>query len=271
MDRKAIHCLTQWYQQADRKPLVIRGARQVGKTYLVRKFSANNGLQLVELNFEKRLDLKTLFDTNDPKRILLNLESHFNITINPLKSVLFLDEIQAVPELLAKLRWFAEEMPELPVLAAGSLLEFVLEDHQFSMPVGRVGYLYLEPFSFEEFIAAKGLDKLVTYLESYTLSDSLPHTIHEQLVELFQEYTLVGGLPAAVSRWFQTESLSQVNEIHHNLVATYRDDFAKYAGRIQTENLEKVLLAVPKMLGEKFVYSQVKPIVRAQKAFEGQA
>ena len=129
----------------------------------------------------------------------MNIGIAFNKTIDPATSLLFLDEIQACPELLAKLRWFAEELPELAVVAAGSLLEFTLAEHEFSMPVGRINYFHIEPLSFEEFILAAGKKSLFDYLQGFTWSQEIPQLFHQQLVELFCQYTLVGGMPAVVS------------------------------------------------------------------------
>jgi uncharacterized protein len=147
MDRHAMKYLQNWKSQAGRKPLIIRGARQVGKSYLVRAFARDAGLSLIELNFEKNPELADLFKSNAPEKILRLLELQLNQDITPNKALLFLDEIQAAPTLIPLLRYFYEELPELPVIAAGSLLEFVLADHSFSMPVGRVQYLFLGPMN----------------------------------------------------------------------------------------------------------------------------
>lgn len=258
MNRKILKDLQEWLISSSRKPLVLRGARQVGKTWLVRYLAEQSGKVLIELNFERRANLISLFQTQDPKIILRNLGASLGLEINLEKSILFLDEIQAAPELLAQLRWFAEELPELAVIAAGSLLEFVLKDHAFSMPVGRINYQYLEPMSFDEFLMALGQKKLLEYLED--LKDfNIPEALHQKLIEYFKEYLIVGGMPAAVSSWITEQSLIKVNQIHHDLLATYRDDFAKYKGRLNLNKLDEVLLAVPKMIGEKFMFSRVSP------------
>lgn len=261
MQRSGMSFLTHWLKGIDRKPLVIRGARQVGKTWLVRHFAKSEGRRLIEINFEKQPQLITLFASNDPKKILLHLGVEFKLTINPSECLLFLDEIQAEPEILAKLRWFCEDMPELPVIAAGSLLEFVLATHTFSMPVGRINYMHLEPLTFEEFLVANDEEMLVSYLEQYTLTAEIPLAIHQKLMGYFKEYLIIGGMPAAVSNWINNRSFSDVNRVHLDLLATYRDDFAKYRGRLDQERLEEVMRAVPKLLGEKFVYSKVNSTV----------
>jgi predicted AAA+ superfamily ATPase len=263
MKRKYLAFLHEWLSAPDRKPLVIRGARQVGKTWLVRHFAKEQNKQLIELNFEKEPQLASFFQSNDPKQILLNLGSFLDENINPDKCLLFLDEIQAVPEILAKLRWFAEDYRKLPVIAAGSLLEFVLEDHAFSMPVGRIGYMYMEPLSFEEYLMATERETAMNYLETFQWKTEIPKALHEKLMSHFKEYIVIGGMPAAVASWVADHSLSKVNQIHRNLITTYRDDFAKYSGRIDKERLDEVLLAIPKLLGEKFIYSKVNPDVRS--------
>ena len=151
MKRHHTSFLVDWLHSKTRKPLVIRGARQVGKTWLIRDLARSEQRQLIELNFEKRPELESLFSSNDVEEVLTNIAALTKAKIDPSKGILFLDEIQAAPHLLAKLRWFAEDMPELPVIAAGSLLDFALAKHEFSMPVGRIGYFYLEPLSLKNF------------------------------------------------------------------------------------------------------------------------
>ncbi len=257
MQRTRINDLLDWLATKYRKPMVIRGARQVGKTWLVRELAKISQRRLIELNLEKQPELAELFASNDPERIMLNISSMINQTFTTENCLLFLDEIQAAPELLSKLRWFAEEMPELPVIAAGSLLEFILADHQFSMPVGRINYLYLEPLSFEEFLLANNKEQLHNYLLNYELNIEIPNVLHQQLNECFKEYTLIGGMPAAVNDWLTKQSLQSVNRIHHDLLSTYRDDFAKYAGKIDINRLNEVLTTIPRHLGEKFIYNKV--------------
>lgn len=236
---------------------MIRGARQVGKTWLIRDLAASQELNLIELNFEKRPDLESLFASNDPQEIMMNITAATGIKIEGSKTLLFLDEIQAAPHLLEKLRWFAEDMPELPVVAAGSLLDFALAKHEFNMPVGRISYMYLEPLSFEEFLDAIGEHELRKYVENYEWKTNIPETLHAQLMKLIKEYLVVGGMPGAVSSWATEKAPEAVNQMHFDLLATYRDDFAKYRGRLAIERLEDIMSAVPRQLGKKFVYKEV--------------
>ena len=254
MKRDRTSFLVSWLNSGARKPLVIRGARQVGKTWLIRDLADSQKRQLIELNFEKRPDLKSLFSSNDPRETIINIGTSMGIKIEPKEAILFLDEIQAAPHLLEKLRWFAEDMPELPVVAAGSLLDFTLAKHEFSMPVGRMGYLYLEPLSFEEFLDAVGQHELRAYLQNYDWKLDVPAAIHSQLMKILKEYLIVGGMPAAVSSWAIEKAPDIVNQIHFDLLTTYRDDFAKYSGRLTIDRLEDVMSSVPRQLGKKFVY-----------------
>lgn len=256
MKRNLTESLGTWLRSSSRKPLIIRGARQVGKTWLIRNLAEVEGKQLIELNFEKRPDFASLFSSNDPKEIMLHITAATGIRADETKTLLFLDEIQAAPHLLEKLRWFAEDMPELPVIAAGSLLDFALAKHEFSMPVGRISYLYLEPLSFEEFLDATGKLQLRLYLENYHWDLKIPPAIHSELMKHMKEYLIIGGMPAAVLSWAIDKNLDSIHQIHFDLLTTYRDDFAKYNGRLSIERLEDIINSVPRQLGKKFTYKE---------------
>lgn len=259
MHRNQLKFLSDWLNQKEKKPVIIRGARQVGKTWLVRELARQSGRALHELNFEKNPEWTRLFKPNDPAQILINLETTLGLKIEQESSILFLDEIQAAPELLAKLRWFAEELPKFPVIAAGSLLDFVLAKPSFSVPVGRIHYLHLEPLSFEEYLLAKKEATTLNFIEAFQIGDDIPNPIHEKIITLFKEYLIIGGMPAAISKWIEESSLTSTNQIHHDLIATYREDFSKYQGKLEVSRLEEILTASPKMLGSKFVYRHVNP------------
>ncbi len=263
MKRDRSSFLISWLNSNERKPLVIRGARQVGKTWIIRDLAKTQGRRLVEINFEKRPDSQTLFSSNNPEEILVNISAWLGHKINPYESILFLDEIQAAPQLLAKLRWFAEDMPELPVVAAGSLLDFSLAEHEFSMPVGRIGYLYLEPLSFEEFLDALEKSELRSYIQNYNWKIEIPEAIHVQLIKLIKEYLIIGGMPQAIVSWKNHSDLNKIEQIHYDLLTTYREDFSKYKGRLSVDRLEDVMRAIPRQLGQKFVYTHVNPGVNS--------
>jgi predicted AAA+ superfamily ATPase len=262
MLRSRISDLNAWSERSDRKPLVLRGARQVGKSWLVRTWGAQRFGRVVEVNLERRPEIAACFTANDPAAVLQRLEVHLSQRIPADGSVLlFLDEIQALPEVLPKLRWFAEEMPQLPVIAAGSLLDFVLAEHRFSMPVGRISYLHVEPMGFLEFCHACGEERLARWLEeNLTLAairSGVPATIHEQASGLFRSWVLVGGMPAAVDAFARERSYLPVADVHRELLATVRDDFAKYADRVHHRRLTAVLDSVPNQLGQKFTFAKV--------------
>lgn len=259
MIRFASDELDRWLQNPNRKPIVLRGARQVGKTWLVHDFAKRHGLKLIELNFERLPGLADLFSENNPKEILENIEAEFEITISPESSLLFLDEIQAAPELFSKLRWFKEDMPLLPVIAAGSLLEFALNKYRYSMPVGRITYFHLEQMSFFEFVKAAGNEALYKKLSSFNLQKGMPLSLHEKCLNLYYDYCLVGGMPEVVQEWINSQSLKTCMKMQQDLLATYRDDFHKYGGEMDARLLSKIMLSVSEQLGNKFVYSRVDP------------
>ena len=249
--------LQNWVNRSDRKPLVLRGARQVGKTWLVRDFAKSMNLKLIELNFEKEPELAEIFEEKSPDKVLVSLERIKGARIEKTTSLLFLDEIQKAPHILANLRWFYEECPELPVIATGSLLDFVLKDHQFSMPVGRISYLFMEPMSFKEFLMASGEELLIEFIEEVGIKSSISGPIHSKLLNYFHDYLTIGGMPAAVKEWIKTKSPVVVAEVHHDLINTFIDDFNKYSGRVPPERLRKVMMAVPRLIGQKFMFSNV--------------
>jgi len=259
MIRFAADELNRWLQNKNRKPVVLRGARQVGKTWLIRDFAKRHGLKLIELNFERLPNLAELFSENNPKEILKNIGAELETTISPESSLLFLDEIQAAPELFSKLRWFKEDMPLLPVIAAGSLLEFALNQYRYSMPVGRITYFYLEQMSFFEFVQASGNEALHKKLSSFNLQKGMPLSLHEKCLNLYYDYCLVGGMPEVVQEWVNNQNLKSCMKMQQDLLATYRDDFHKYGGEMDAQLLTKIMLSVSEQLGNKFVYSRVDP------------
>jgi len=257
MKRSVSLFLKDWLTNPGRKPLVMRGARQVGKTWLVRDLAKTSSRTLIELNFEKQPELAEHFLSNDPARIISDLEADLGMDIHPDNALLFLDEIQAAPALLASLRWFREEMPELPVVAAGSLLDFTLEEHDFSMPVGRIMYCHVEPLSFFEFLDASGNEKLREALCMAGKTGILSPRLHERSLDLFSEYCITGGLPEVVAAWMEVRNDDQRLQLQQDLIAAYRDDFNKYRKRVPADLLRRAMNAVPKQMGGNFVYTQV--------------
>jgi len=264
LDRESEHFLESWLHGGRRKPLVLRGARQVGKSTLVRRFAEKNGLVLNEVNLERHLFLDEVFRTTDVPGIFRELEVVIGRNIREPGGLLFLDEIQATPYALMALRYLYEEAPELPVIAAGSLLEFTLSDHAFSMPVGRIVYHHLHPLSFMEFVNALE-PSLVRYLKELSCSSPPPRTAHVKLSQLQREFFFVGGMPEAVAAYQETRSVTSVMEVHRSIVGTYQDDFAKYARQSDLVLLQKVMAHIPAALGRKIKFSAIDREQRSAK------
>ena len=257
MIRKAQDNLASWFREPSRKPIVIRGARQVGKSTLVRNFAKQVGIPIVEINLERHPHLDEVFASLNMEQIIDALENLPRVARISSSSLLFLDEIQATPHALAALRYFYEDRPELPVIAAGSLLEFALNDHDFSMPVGRVNYLHLGPMSFSEFLVGCGEDQHSLTLENFSIENPLSKAAHKHLSELFQSYSLVGGMPEAVADFSQNRQLSRCREIHQSILDTYRDDFSKYGLKQDLPRLHHVLNHALLYLGKKIKYTDI--------------
>lgn len=255
-----------WLADGRRKPLILRGARQVGKTWLVRELAREQRLALLEINLERDPTFAKAFETADPSRVFDDLALLQDHRAAPADSLLFVDEIQAAPEVLAKLRWFAEEMPELAVVAAGSLLDFALAEFSQSIPVGRVSYAYLEPLGFPEYLEAHSQEPLLERLCAWQPGHGLSPAVHEKALEWFDRYQMVGGMPAVVAADAGGADAKTCRDLQRDLLHTYQDDFTKYAGRTDIRVLRQVLLAVVAALGEKFVYSAVGEGVKLESA-----
>ncbi|MGB9498706.1 MAG: ATP-binding protein [Dissulfuribacterales bacterium] len=256
LKRSAEKYLNTWHQKPRRKPLVIRGARQVGKSTLVRCFAQNNNLILNEINLEQHLYLDNIFKTLDMDIIIRELDALVGKNIQAPGSVLFLDEIQATPHAIQALRYFYETKPELPVISAGSLLEFALSDLHFSMPVGRIEYYHLGPMTFKEFLTAVE-PGLMPYLSGFHIQQAIPSTAHQKLIKRQREYLFVGGMPEAVQAFAEQSALSEVTAVHRSIAETYQDDFSKYARQKDLALMQKVFRQIPRIIGHKVKYSNI--------------
>jgi predicted AAA+ superfamily ATPase len=241
--------LMNWKNSPIRKSLILRGARQVGKTFSVRKLGRSYQ-DYYEINLEKRLDLHSVFNKDlDPVRILRDLSVDRGAPIRPGETLLFFDEMQICPQALISLRYFYEEMPTLHVIGAGSLLEFAIE--QVGIPVGRVQTLNVYPMSFAEFLVAKGKTLL---LEAIISSTPLPEIIQNQALQFLSEYFVVGGLPEVVASWVFEENPLTIKDKLDSIVSTYRQDFEKYAKKSQLKYLNLLLQHIPLQIGRKFKF-----------------
>ena len=220
LNRNHLIFLIKWLKKPNRKPLILCGARQVGKSTLVRLFAEQQHRSLHEVNLEKYLELSDSF-RQAPRELLNILETLPNMPpFNKEDSLLFFDEIQAVPAAIPALRYFYEEIHSLPLLAAGSLLEFALNDHRFSMPVGRVEYLHMGPMTFTEFLEALDEQKLSDFINNYQLNKKISPIIHNRLLALLRTYFFVGGMPEAINIYAQSRRLQAVSEVHHSSIET---------------------------------------------------
>lgn len=254
--------LLEWKTSQRRKPLLIRGARQVGKSSAVRQLG-KEFKYFVEINLESQPSIRGLFPKDiDVHRTCEGISATTGIPIIPGETLLFIDEIQVSQEAIMSLRYFKEDYPELHVIAAGSLLEFTLEELP-SFGVGRIRSLYMYPFSFDEFLMAQGLETTVSYKHQASPSSPLPDAVHNKLVEQLKTFYLVGGMPAAVTEWIASKSYIECAHVHNDILDTYQDDFAKYKSRVSPALLRKVLRSVALQAGCKFVYRQVTDDVRS--------
>lgn len=253
MYRSFSQFLKSWKDKSPHKPLMVRGARQVGKSHLIRAFGKEYFEGLLEINFEKNPEFAKLFD-GDPNQILTHLEVQVKTKVTPGKTLLFLDEIQFAPQLISKLRFFYEDLPELHVIAAGSLLEFVLSDHDFSMPVGRIEYLHMGPMTFEEFLLAQNEKQLVDFLKYFDLPESIPEPIHKKLMGFVKTFFIIGGMPESVKSFVQDKSFAQSDIAKSTLLQTFEDDFPKYGKRIDKDFVRKVYQKIPLEIGQKVKY-----------------
>lgn len=251
--------LKNWYFKANRKPLIIRGARQVGKSTLVRHFAQNEGLDLLEINLE-RYKLKSVEKEGVAAvEILDEIQLRTNIKLTA-KSLVFFDEIQEQPTLLKFLRYFFEETPNLAIIAAGSLLEISIRKAAMPFPVGRVEFLYLGPMTFSEFIQALGQNQLLERLKTLHFTE----TVLEQAEELYRKFLLVGGMPEAVKTYVATKSVFEVSAIQSQILQTYSADFPKYNPRINSDRIRRIFDSVIHYIGQKLVYSKMDSLSQSR-------
>jgi uncharacterized protein len=249
--------LIQWKEHQRRKPLLLRGARQVGKSWLVRELGRQFEY-FIELNFETKKQYKAIFSSGlDIETIIERIRFFTGTPIVPGKTLLFLDEIQACEPALESLRYFKENLPELHVIAAGSLLDFALE--KTGLPVGRLQFLYLHPLSFGEFLTATGRADLRDYIALHKVD----HIIHEKLLEEVKTYMWLGGMPEAVQTWVNTRNIHECLDVLDEITLSYKQDIPKYTKLHHVGYVEHVFDAIPRQLGHKFVYKHIDPEVRS--------
>lgn len=268
MKRDIYKNLLEWKDSKTRLPILFRGARQTGKTFIISNFGNTEFKNFIILNFERNREYKDIFNTRIPVEIIEKITLFTGQRIEPGRTLLFFDEIQECPEAIVSLRYFFEEMPELHVIGAGSLLEFSLLSEEFRMPVGRVQYLYLYPMSFGEFLEAMDETELRSYIAEYDNLQNLPAGLHDKLNNYIRKYYIIGGMPAVVSEYVTSHDIIKCQRIQRSIIDTYIDDFAKYARVAKHNNLRNVFNAIPGMVGKKFVYAQVDRLTKSRELKE---
>ena len=256
--------LFSWKERKDRLPLLLRGARQVGKSYIVEEFGKKAFKNLVVVNFEFRPELKQCFAALDPIEIINKLQLLMGVTIEAETTLLFLDEIQECPNAIMALRYFKEKYNRLAVIGAGSLMEFTLNSPDFKMPVGRIQFIYLEPLSFGEFLTASGNERLRHYLREIRLNSIFDDALHQKLMDLLRIYLIVGGMPAVVKEYLENRNFLNCQRIQNSLLQTYRSDFGKYAKTSAHKYLQKVFDEAPRLVGSRVKYSNIDPASKSR-------
>jgi len=264
MKRTIYKTLLEWKNQKTRYPLLIRGARQVGKTFIVKELGKNEFESFITLNFERNPEYKEIFSSYNPKEIVEKIVLYTGKPVIPNKTLLFFDEIQECPKAIVSLRYFYEEMSEQHIIGAGSLLEFTLKSENFKMPVGRVQYLSMYPLSFGEFMNAIGEDTLYNHILNKKNINKLSMSLQNKLTEFVRKYFIIGGMPAVVNKYVNSHNILECQKIQHLIIDTFQDDFVKYARQSQFKYLKKVFNIVPSMVGNKFIYSKIDKSLRSR-------
>ncbi len=255
--------LSAWKINPYRKPLIIRGARQVGKTYVVDEFGKGNFKYYLKINPEQEEGLKTIFQSKKPQLIINELSALYGIPVTEGETLLFIDEIQMIPEAIAALRYLYEQMPGLHIIAAGSLLDHTLNELPYSMPVGRVEFAYMYPLNFQEFLLANKQEGILGYINAFSIDKPFSQALHQKILEYLRLYFFVGGMPEAVKVYTETKNLIEVEKVHSGILTSLQYDFAKYGTRKQQEYLKDCLVYSAKNIGKKVKYVNINKDVHS--------
>lgn len=268
MERKIIKDLLAWKDKTERQPLLLHGARQVGKTYILQKLGREHFENMVYVNLEKNLEIAGFFQDNiDPRRILRYLEASTQEKIVPGKTLLVLDEIQACERALTSLKYFSEETPEYHVAAAGSLLGVAIRREKYSFPVGKVESLTLHPFDFEEYLLARHKDYLAEEIQrAYAVMEPMPESLHREATELYREYLVIGGMPASIGVFLRDNSFLNVPDVQGEIINHYVADMAKYADNKESVRIRACFQSIPAQLAKENKKFQYKVVQRGGSA-----
>ena len=266
MYRKIMKDLLEWKKDKNRKPLILRGARQVGKTYIIKQFGEENYEGVAYFNFDHDTELYDLFEhTKNPNRILEQLSFIFGKAIIPGKTLIVFDEIQECPDALNSLKYFEEEANEYHIISAGSLLGIRLSHTSF--PVGKVDFLDMFPMTFTEFLQADNCTNLVKYLYSLNKIENIPDVFFDMLKEKLKAYFIIGGMPEVVKSWTTTKDMQEVNKIQKNILIAYESDFSKHTSNIEANKISIIWNSIPSQISKqnkKFLYQVAKEGARAR-------
>lgn len=263
MERSIYSSLKKWKESPTRKPLILQGARQVGKTYILKEFGAREYSEVVYINCDDNNDMQNMFVDYDVDRIIRSMSAISGVSIKPSTTLLILDEIQEVERGLASLKYFCEKAPEYHVAVAGSLLGITLHEGT-SFPVGKVDMLYMYPMDFEEFLLAMGKEQLVELLRNNSWAALTP--LRGMLTELLRQYYFVGGMPEAVKAYVERGDIWEVRSIHSKIIDAYRNDMSKHAPKQQVQRINMVWNSIPSQLArdnKKFIYGALRKGARA--------
>lgn len=263
MERSIYSSLKKWKDSPTRKPLILQGARQVGKTYILKEFGAREYSEVVYINCDDNNDMQNMFVDYDVDRIIRSLSAISGISIKPSTTLLILDEIQEVERGLASLKYFCEKAPEYHVAVAGSLLGITLHEGT-SFPVGKVDMLYMYPMDFEEFLLAMGKEQLVELLRNNSWAALTP--LRGMLTELLRQYYFVGGMPETVKTYVERGDIWEVRSIHSKIIDAYRNDMSKHVPKQQVQRINMVWNSIPSQLArdnKKFIYGALRKGARA--------
>lgn len=266
MKRNAIEKLIEWKNDPERKPMVLRGARQVGKTWIMKEFGEKYYKSYVYFNFDEEDELKSVFEANkNPERIVELLSMIVGEKILPEKTLIIFDEIQECPAALNSLKYFKEKANDYHIIAAGSLLGTLLAQPK-SYPVGMVNLLDIAPLTFDEFLRATD-EALYTYYESISKGQHIEDLFHSRLTDVFNNYLIIGGMPECVSSWIKYKDVSRVAQIQKELIQIYENDFSKHNGKVNSGRILMVFRSIVTQLAksnEKFMYGAVREGARAR-------
>ena len=266
MRRTAMEKLVAWKSSDERKPMVLKGARQVGKTWLMKEFGKNYYKSFVYFNFDEEDELKSIFETNkNPQRIIELLSMIAGEKIHPLDTLVIFDEVQECPEALNALKYFKEKANEYHVIAAGSLLGTLLAKPK-SYPVGMVNLLDIFPLTFEEFLGVTDAP-LFTYYEGIHKEQQIEEIFHNRLLEAYNNYLIIGGMPECVSSWLKHKDPAKIAQIQRELIEVYENDFSKHNGKVNSGRILMVFRSIVTQLAksnEKFMYGAVREGARAR-------